>query len=280
PLFSLFWVNLALGSFNLFLPALPLDGGRVFRSLLSFAFGYSKATIVASKIGSFMGLLLFIAGLISGNLVLMVIAAFIFFGSREEGRLIKMKERLMGAKLSSFLSENPLLVESSATVKEAFEKMLSEKRTEAVSEIGNGRFAVILLEELQSLSDKKNQPIASALAESPTIQINEEPAKAFEKIASSGKRVLPVLDGAKLVGTIDIEKIEKHAVILRADELLGIKPSNVSALQETKTVQQNLKTENEISSKVKPKKPVSRKKKKPKVSSKAKNKSLKKQNRK
>ncbi len=41
-----FWVNITLALFNL-LPGLPLDGGRIFRALLSLSMGYSKATRIA-----------------------------------------------------------------------------------------------------------------------------------------------------------------------------------------------------------------------------------------
>ncbi|MDU2066032.1 MAG: site-2 protease family protein, partial [Sporomusaceae bacterium] len=39
-----FTVNLSLALFNL-LPGLPLDGGRIFRSLLALTLGYSRATV-------------------------------------------------------------------------------------------------------------------------------------------------------------------------------------------------------------------------------------------
>src|SRR3989338_3198540 len=47
PLFGLFWVNFMLGLFNLVVPALPMDGGRVLRSILSWRFGFARATRIA-----------------------------------------------------------------------------------------------------------------------------------------------------------------------------------------------------------------------------------------
>ena len=55
--------NLFLFLFNL-LPALPLDGGRLFRALLSSRRGFYKATEVASNNGKWLGAGFLIAGLI------------------------------------------------------------------------------------------------------------------------------------------------------------------------------------------------------------------------
>ncbi|MFH1234802.1 MAG: site-2 protease family protein [Candidatus Diapherotrites archaeon] len=277
PLFTVFWVNLILGTFNLFLPALPLDGGRVFRSLLSFAFGYRKATAIATRISSLIAILLFISGFLSGNLLLLVIAAFVFFGSKEEEKIVLMKEQLKGLSIPQLVSEKPLLLDSLMGVSEAFEKMLAEKKTEAVTEIEAGRYAVLLLEEMPSLMGKKTMPLYKALKETPALQISESPSKVFERMASAGKRVLPVLDGSALAGIIDLEKIEKSVLFSRAGAMLGAKPPEPKAAL-TETALQPRPEPAPLAPT--PKKPAAGKKKARKPRAKSKDKPLKKQNRK
>jgi Zn-dependent protease len=277
PLFTVFWVNLALGTFNLFLPALPLDGGRVFRSLLSFAFGYRKATAIATRISSLIAILLFVSGFFSGNLVLLVIAAFVFFGSKEEEKIGLMKEQLKGLSIPQLISEKPLLLDSLMSVREAFEKMLAEKKTEAVTEIETGRYAVLLLEDMPSLLDRKTMPLYKALKETPALQISESPSKAFERMASAGKRAIPVLDGSVLAGIIDLEKIERSVMLSKAGAMLGEKPQEPkAALTETPPLPQPEPAPPAII----PKKLAARKRKTAKIRAKRKDKPLKKQNRK
>src|SRR5271166_1123454 len=58
----LMWANLLLAGFNL-LPAIPMDGGRVLRSLLARSRGDLRATVLAVRIGRLMGLLMILVGL-------------------------------------------------------------------------------------------------------------------------------------------------------------------------------------------------------------------------
>lgn len=56
------WMNLMLGGFNL-LPGFPLDGGRIFRSVLRAFMSRPKATLVAMWVGRVFAILLGLSGL-------------------------------------------------------------------------------------------------------------------------------------------------------------------------------------------------------------------------
>lgn len=73
----LLYMNLVLAAFNL-LPALPLDGGRVFRSLLATRMSFAKATRIAAILSKTVAVLLGLGGLLSVNIWLILIAFFIF----------------------------------------------------------------------------------------------------------------------------------------------------------------------------------------------------------
>ncbi len=76
-------LNILLGAFNL-LPAFPMDGGRVLRALLSKKLGYLKATKIASTLGQFFAILMLIYGIITFNIILTLIAVFIYLGAYNE----------------------------------------------------------------------------------------------------------------------------------------------------------------------------------------------------
>lgn len=86
-------INLLLGAFNI-IPALPLDGGRILRALLSSLLGYKKATRAASCLGKIIAIVFIGYGsytlyLYQNHLNFLVVGCLLFWAAnREEKHLI------------------------------------------------------------------------------------------------------------------------------------------------------------------------------------------------
>ena len=78
----LFHGNIALAAFNM-LPALPMDGGRVLRALLSFFVGQVRATNIAAGIAQVLAVGLAIWGF-QNNPFLVFVAVLVFMGAGQE----------------------------------------------------------------------------------------------------------------------------------------------------------------------------------------------------
>ena len=89
-------LNIMLFVFNL-IPAFPMDGGRVLRSLLAMKFGRVNATKVASFVGRILAIGFVIFGLSNNMYVLAFIGVFIYMSAAAEYR---------HTKLSSVFSEH------------------------------------------------------------------------------------------------------------------------------------------------------------------------------
>jgi Zn-dependent protease len=79
---DLITANIMLAIFNL-IPALPMDGGRIFRSVLALKFGFLRATLWAAKVGKVIAVL-FIAFGFFYNPWLVLIGFFIYAGANSE----------------------------------------------------------------------------------------------------------------------------------------------------------------------------------------------------
>ena len=74
-----------MGVFNL-IPALPLDGGRIFRAALSLRMPAAKATAISASVARVVALGMGLYGLLSGQLMLALIAGFVWLMAGAEAR--------------------------------------------------------------------------------------------------------------------------------------------------------------------------------------------------
>jgi len=90
---ALFWGNAVLAVFNL-LPALPMDGGRMFRALLSLSLGRSRATRIASAVGQVIAIVLVGIAFKKDWGPLALVGMFVFVGAAQERAAVRASELL------------------------------------------------------------------------------------------------------------------------------------------------------------------------------------------
>lgn len=95
------YINLLLFGFNL-IPAFPMDGGRIFRALLSMRFGRAKATRIAGWAGRIIALAFVLYGLYNQDYLFAFLGLFIFVMARVEMNEVIILEKLTRFKVGDF----------------------------------------------------------------------------------------------------------------------------------------------------------------------------------
>lgn len=120
------FTNVALGTFNL-LPALPLDGGRVLRSLLALRMPHLRATQLATSVSQVLAVLLGLFGFLSLNIFLVLIAFFVYMAGSSEAQTTLVAEMLEGIGVDYLMTREVSTVHPRMRVSELVDKMLRER---------------------------------------------------------------------------------------------------------------------------------------------------------
>lgn len=87
------WLNTALFVFNL-VPAFPMDGGRILRSVLAFFMTHRNATTIATLIGQTMAIGFVVVGVYLSQYSLVFIGCFVFYAASLEIRNSRLAEQV------------------------------------------------------------------------------------------------------------------------------------------------------------------------------------------
>jgi len=214
------FINWILAVFNL-LPAFPLDGGRILRAILwSWRKNIRWATRVASRIGSFFGILLIVYGILqffSGNFIggvwVFVIGMFLQGASRMSYRQLLTRQALEGEHVRRFMKQNPITVPSSISLSELVEEYVYEYHFKMFPVVDNNELrGCVTTQQLKEVpkhewATKKVLDIANSCTTENTIGPDADAVKALATMNRTGNTRLLVVEDNKLVGVLTLKDI-------------------------------------------------------------------------
>lgn len=92
--------NLFMAGFN-FIPAFPMDGGRVLRGLLGYRMDFVRATTIAVRVGRVFALSFIVFGALRGNPMLLLVGVFILLLGAHEERAVRWRAMMNASKPSA-----------------------------------------------------------------------------------------------------------------------------------------------------------------------------------
>jgi Zn-dependent protease/predicted transcriptional regulator len=118
-------MNAILGAFNL-LPAFPMDGGRVLRGLLVRWMDLRRATRIAARVGQGMAVVLGILGFMSFNVMLILIAFFVYVGASAEEQHLATRELLQGMTVKQLMTDRLSDARPTETAAQVARRLIAE----------------------------------------------------------------------------------------------------------------------------------------------------------
>lgn len=207
---SLFMANLGLLLFNL-IPAFPMDGGRILRSLLSMRMGRTTATRIATVIGRVFAVCFVVFGLYSGAPVFAIIGLFIFMAAGAEARVVQQKANVQALRVGQRVRTDIPRMAPSATVQDAWNAItMIDQHVVLVMDQGLFR-GLVMKEDLRlALGDGRGtDSIASLTRHVPSIAVEETAMSAYEQMLRENLWALMATSNGSTVGVVLRVELEK-----------------------------------------------------------------------
>jgi len=218
-LFYLLAVNVALVVFNM-IPAFPMDGGRVFRAILSTRMSRVQATQAATALGKFLAMIFFLFGLFS-NIILAVIAVFIYFGAHSENIVIQQISLLQGNDIEDAMITDFTTLKPDDTLQSAIDRILDSTEQDFVVEENGRVVGILFMSDLApALRERGNESLVSDIMEKNIVTLNaKDPLpSAYRELKRGNKNFFPVVDNEKLVGVLDMNNINEFLTFRAAHD--------------------------------------------------------------
>jgi Zn-dependent protease/predicted transcriptional regulator len=208
--------NISLVIFNL-IPAFPLDGGRVLRALLAMGLGFPKATRIASAVGQFFAIAFGLFGLLSGNLLLALIAVFIFVGASQETAVAESKTVLTTRRVGDAYNRHVITLRNGDRLSRVVDYLLTSYQPDFAVMFGKQLLGIVTREDvLRHLGTQPEDLYVSEVMQRDFLGLDANLTldEARDRMAEKGARVAAVYNGDEFLGLVSMEDIQEAFSIL------------------------------------------------------------------
>jgi Zn-dependent protease len=208
-------MNVGLGIFNL-LPAFPMDGGRVLRALLTPSLGAPRATKVAARVGQGFALLFGLAGLLMGNVFLLLIALFVLMGAQGESQQVQVRSVLEQLHVHALMEPPHAALSPRATLEEAANELtvLRALALPVVEEDGRV-LGVLTLQRVRSVAEsaRGQELVATHVQAAAPLQVDDTGWDALRRLSRERLPMLPVAADGRWVGVLPEEALTRALAV-------------------------------------------------------------------
>ena len=202
--------NLRLMWFNL-LPAFPMDGGRILRSMLATVLPHARATELAAAVGRVMAIAFVVYGY-KISYMLVVIGWFIFVGAGREARMVRARAALAGLTVRDILRPPPLVMTPDARLSDLVRAVHAASGADVFVMV-DGRPAGIVPSGvwLDACYTRRDNPalgdimLQRFLCLSPSVELGQ----LVRDSRAAGQTFFPVLESGLLIGAVTADDVQR-----------------------------------------------------------------------
>jgi len=214
-------INAALAVFNL-VPAFPLDGGRILRSVLWHWKGNLRwATRISSLLGAGFGLLLISLGVLRvvqddfmGGMWWFLIGLYVRHAAQMSYQQLLLRQALGGEPVARFMRSNPVTVPRSISVQQLVQDYVYRYHFKMFPVLDDsGRlFGCVSTQQVRNLPhDEWDSQTVGAIAErcgpDNTVTADTDALRALSRMSRTGDSRLLVVDGDRLLGILALKDL-------------------------------------------------------------------------
>ncbi|MGQ9589445.1 MAG: site-2 protease family protein [Planctomycetota bacterium] len=217
-LVQLLAINVFMAVFNL-IPAFPMDGGRIFRSALAFSMDHARATRIAAAVGQGFAVLFGLYGILSSNLILFLIAVFVFVGASGESMQAQIQAVFRGLPAEVGMVRNFRALSGSDSLSRAVEELLAGSQMDFPVFDGDRLLGILTRQRL--VASLREMGADARIADIPLVPVESVDAAdplfhAWEELARQGTCCLPVRRKGETIGWLTRENIAEVAMVEEA----------------------------------------------------------------
>jgi Zn-dependent protease/CBS domain-containing protein len=213
---SVVWANLYIALLN-FMPAYPLDGGRLVRVYFARQLDVSSATRRAVSISTAIAMVLIFAGLFSDSWLTMV-GVIIFSAAQLEERALVFQSVLDNVRLEEVMLTDFATLSPADTLEDALEKAVHSLQDDFPVVRGSDMVGVISRQRiLDALRAEGNGYVQAVMSKIFDVSLRHDSlGSAFRKLTARSSSIIPVVEEQRLVGIVTLQNL-MHSMSLLAE---------------------------------------------------------------